>query len=260
MKKLALALFLLLSGPAHATGKIAVTAISGGDVCVAGVGSDICNHITAGKDLVVRVDQPDGGACADLRGEAFQISTKLEMPLGGDGLRAAAKNDCHHQEFYFTAPAVRAETEFSIRLQSREGGGEWKPLQDVGVMVYPVTLLDSVKSWAANDKNALVVKRDKEGDFTAFLDSRKIVYYTATATPRDVTVAEIVVGEPEENEKPAINTLYLEEKARGKPSLRVREKDGVVKARAQFKLIEGLKAGEPLAEKEFAELFAIIAK
>jgi len=259
MKKLALAAFLLLSGPALADSKIAVTAISGGDVCIAGVSSDICNHITAGKDLILRVDQPDDVACAELRAEAFQISTKLEMPLGGDGLRGAAKNDCHHQEFYFTAPDVRAETEFSVRLQSREGAGEWKALKDVGVMVYPITLLDSVKSWAANDKNALVVK-DKDGDFTDFLDNHKIDYYTTANTPRDVAVAAITVAEPEENEKPVVNTLYLEEKAKGKPALRVKEKDGLVTARAQFKIIDGLKVGDPLAEKEFAELFGLIAK
>lgn len=260
MKKFAfLAAFLLLSGPAAAE-KITVSTVSGGDVCIAGVGSDICNHVAAGKEMILRVDQPEGGACAEVRGEAFQISTKLEMPLGENGLRAAAKDDCHHQEFHFTAPDVRAETEFSIRLQSREGGSDWKTLSETGVMVYPATLLDSVKSWAENDKNALVVRKDKDGDFTAFLDSHKIAYYTPAATPRDVAVVEIIVGEPEENEKPAVNTLYLEEKAKGRPSLRVKDKNGVVVARAQFKLIDSLTAASPLAEKEFAELFAIIAK
>lgn len=260
MKKTVLiAAFFLLSGPAAAE-KITVRAASGGDVCIAGVASDICNHIAAGKDLVLRVDQPEGGVCADLRAEAFQISTKLEMPLGDNGLRGAEKKSCHHQEFFFTAPDVRSETEFSIRVQYRENGGEWKPLQEVAVMVYPATLLDSVKSWAENDKNALVVNKDKEGDFTDFLDAHRIIYYTAATTPRDVTVAEIVVGEPEENEKPVVNTLYLEEKSKGKPSLRVKDKNGLVIARAQFRLIESLKAESPLAEKEFAELFAIIAK
>ncbi|MEZ0262247.1 MAG: hypothetical protein ACAH80_14665 [Alphaproteobacteria bacterium] len=257
MKRYAvLAILLFFSGTALAD-EVPIVSVAEGGACIDGVNGYICHHVTEGHDITLRVDQPEGAACKELKVMATQTSTRLEMPLPDDAVRQTGK-DCQHQEFIFTAPLVKRETEFYLRVLYRNQGA-WTKIQDVNLKAYPATLLDGVRSWADNDKNALVVK-DKEGEFTAFLDRNKIRYYGSANTPRDVAVAVIVVGEPEENEKPENNTLFLEEKSFGIAKVKILEKENIITVRTQLKLMASLKADDPLAQKEFAELFAIIAK
>jgi hypothetical protein len=256
------AALLLLPGAAMAADATAFSVAQGGsNTCIDGIRDNemVCHHVAAGHEIVLRADETEEGACTALKAEVYQSSERLDMPMPDAAITQAEKNNCHHQQFTFTAPDVRVPSQFFFRVLERDSRGNWGQGHDTAFMVYPKTQLDAVKSWAKNEKNALVVQ-DKEGEFTAFLDGQKIEYYTAATAPRDTTITAVVVGQPDDIEKPLHNTLYLDEKSKGLASVRVLEKDGIVTVRAQLKIAGALKSGDPLAEKEFAELFGLVAK
>lgn len=247
---------LLAAGPVRASEAPDVSVKGGGQSCVAGVDGDVCSHFFGSSDVTVSIA---GGAkdCAAAKAVLMQMSTRLEAPVEG-AIEPSAFDGCKAQELVVHLPKVTNETEFRVHISSGDSKAEKVIL--VPLKAYPRDLIDQVKSWAKDEHFALVIK-DKDGRLTGFLDRNEVLYTTgaASAKARKLT---IVVADPEDmkEDKPDGDVLYLTEKVKDIPFVSVEKTAQGATATANIKILDGLSADDPLAEKAFVKIFTMISK
>ncbi|MEZ0225453.1 MAG: hypothetical protein ACAH83_12930 [Alphaproteobacteria bacterium] len=247
----------LLSGPpAWAAEAPGVSVKGGSQSCVAGVDGEVCSHFFGSSDVTVSVA---GGAkdCASAKAVLMQMSARLEAPVDG-AVEPAEFDGCKPQTLTVHLPKVTQEAEFRVNISS--GDGKAAKVALVPLKAYPRDLIDPVKSWAKDEHFALVVK-DKDGRLAEFLDRNDVVYTTgaAAAKARKLT---IVVADPEDikEDKPEGDVLYLTEKVKDLPMVTVERTAKGATATANVKILDGLSADDPLAEKAFVKIFTMISK
>ncbi|TAL38773.1 MAG: hypothetical protein EPN97_03460 [Alphaproteobacteria bacterium] len=254
-KIIAMAALLASSGALAAeTPDVAVKA--GGQSCVAGVDGDVCSHFFGASDVTVSIV---GGAkdCAPSRAVLMQMSTRLEAPVEG-AVTPAEFDGCKAQELVVHLPKVTNETEFRVNISS--GDAKTGKVILVPLKAYPRDLMNPLKTWAKDEHFSLVVK-DKDGRLTGFLDRNDVVYSTGAASAKTRKLT-IVVADPEDMKegKPEGDVLYLTEKVKDMPLVSVEKTAQGATAIANIKILDGLSADDPLAEKAFVKIFTMISK
>lgn len=228
----------------------------GAHACVSGLDGDVCSHFFGETDVTIFLNAATAG-CGPLKGVLLQMSTRLEAPIDG-AVTPASFDGCKPQEVTVRLPKVNSETEFHVIFSGTDAR---VPAVVVPLKAYPRALLDAIRDWTKDDRNALVV-RDKDGKFMEFLDRNKIEYSGSGAAPSKAHKVTIMVADPDDmtGDKPDGDVLYLAEKVKDLPVVSVEHTAQGATATADMKLIDGLAADDPLAEQAFSKIFAMIIK
>jgi hypothetical protein len=246
---------LVFLAPAVAAADTPQAAIKNSDhACVSGIDGDVCSHAFGDSDITVSL-ATGGKDCGPMKALLLQMSTRLEAPIEG-AVTPATFDGCKAQEVTVHLPKVNAQTEFHVSFAPDNSKA---PEVVVPVEAYPRDLLDPLKDWVKDERDALVVQ-DKDGKFKDFLDRNKIEFSTgASAKARNVT---IVVADPDDmkDDKPEGNVMYLAEKVKDVPMVTVERTQQGASATANMKLVDGLSADDPLAERAFMKIFNAISK
>lgn len=258
MKNLFRALLLasLLSPAAVFADTQQATVKDGSRACVSGIDGEVCSHFFGESDVTIAL-AAGGAGCGPMKSVLLQMSTRLEAPIDG-AVTPAAFDGCKPQEVTVHLPKVASDTEFHVTFAPDRGKG---PEIIVPLKAWPRTLLDPLKDWVKDDRNALIV-RDKDGKLKDFLDRNKIEYTAAGATPAKPHKVTIVVADPDEmkDDKPEGDVFYLAETVKDVPAVTIERTAQNTTATANLKLVDGLGADDPLAEKAFVKIFTMISK
>jgi hypothetical protein len=247
---------LLAARPCLAAETPDVSVKGGSQSCVAGIDGEVCSHFFSASDVLISIA---GGTkdCAPAKAVLMQMSTRLEAPIEG-AVEPAAFDGCKAQELLVHLPKILNETEFRVQISSGDAKAEKVIL--VPLKAYPRDLLEPLKSWAKDEHFGLVVK-DKDGRLTGFLDRNEVEYSTGAASAKTRKLT-IIVADPEDmkEDKPEGDVLYLTEKVRDMPLVLVERTAQGATATANIKILDGLSADDPLAEKAFVKIFTMISK
>ncbi|MBI1216730.1 MAG: hypothetical protein GC185_13050 [Alphaproteobacteria bacterium] len=261
--------------------------------CVAGAVGDVCDHVFGGRTITVTVkdektgdDQkperikattaapvlppghpapsPPPDYCVQTDAQLVQFSARLQAPV--PDAADIAHGPCGDITFEVKIPAVEHETEFHVVVTRPDENGKPAEAGELSLMAYPENLLDPVKSWAAYKDNALIVK-DPDGRLLDLFDRNRVEYQLHEMAPAEAKKLHIIVGDPPERgalasgaEDMAGDVIYLREKTDPLPVVRIHETAKRTRIDVKTKLLDALAADDPLAEKEFVEIFNEIAK
>lgn len=232
-----------------------------GRTCIDGIKSEICAHFFENQDLTINVTQEEpNNQCKKITLELLQISSRLEAPVP-NAITQLNQSCSQSSEFKVHIPALRQETEFEIIASKENSSGKVTPYASLPLKAYPRTLLSSLKKWADNPDNMLII-RDGSGKLSSFLNRHDINFSPFDVPKEKLTKIYLYVGknDTELKYKNEGYKIYLREKTSDFPLVTVEKNNNSAIATADIKILDALNADDPLAQKTFLKLFDMIAK
>ncbi len=225
---------------------------NGTPVCIAHEDGEICHHYFSGAEITVPAAFDDlyDGDCEGYRIRVIQPQSVLYAePV--DPVAIAPAVCATAAETQITLPKIKRETVFDIVVETQEKGGDWKTAHTVPVMVYPGTLLDPLKAWAA--KGSLSVK-DENGVLEAFLSEQDIEFNKDDYGTAETHMVTLMTGPVIADEHHKGGVIVFREKVYDLPQLRGTDTQNGPRVYVEMKLLDGLQ-NNPLVQKLFMDIF-----
>lgn len=217
---------------------------------------------TATVPLLLHAPQPEGIA---VRAQLMQVTARLAAPIGAPldvPLPAETPSSEIEIELAVPLPAVKRETEFELRFQSRrDRDGPWYAAGRIPLRVYPSDLLGPIRTWATSHP---VRVKDDRGLLVEFLRQERIPIVGGDnrgfRAGQGVTLyagADANHGRARIPLRPGDVIVFFAEQETKPPHLLIERAGGGTALTIEMRLLDRL-ATDPLAQKIFLEVFEVI--
>jgi len=218
---------------------------------------------------------PAPAAPVSIRAQLVQRTSGLAAPIGPPHEIALTPASVRQQpnpiELEIALPAVRSETGFELRLESRAAGDDaWRSGVPVALRAYPQDLLAPLRSWAQKRRLRIVEDR-QDPTLSAFLAKNDIPFESPGAIPPPGASPPVTLYAGEAARTPTVGkaardrgaetgpAVFFTERSASLPHVVLQrdEVSGALTATVEMPLLDQLET-DPAAQQTFLRIFELL--